>query len=263
MAHRPSPRQRCAELIAAQNEALGWGLSAAEQQRYVGRLTALMPHDDVSCDELRMLCLRYHFDHQLVESLQDQQHPRHEMHMRGWLLQAVRILHHAGLDWMDDGAVECDDLAQIAWAELSRALPSFQYASRFSTWAHQVVIRSVQRHLRDSRAKKRAGRPLSLDQTPDPPVPISERDHPEAQADASVLRALVDDVLCRHPDRRLALIFKLRQDDDQSIAKIGRHVRLSPQRVRALLTLIYELLRNDPSLRAWLADEDDQPGEMH
>src|SRR5262249_37742412 len=153
------------------------------------------------------LALHYHQDHALVQALLQHGHAQHDRAWNAWFGQVIPILRHAGLAWLDDAAIDLEDLAQAARAELARALPSFRYASRFSTWAHQVIVQSTQRFIRDRQALKRAGRPTSLEQTRVDDLPVRAADRPEAEAHARVLAALINDILIAQPDPRLAQIF--------------------------------------------------------
>jgi RNA polymerase sigma factor (sigma-70 family) len=225
-------------------------LGAAEQAAYVGELHHYLPSDP-SEQQLRALVLHYHLDHEQVQALLSYQHTQHDDAWRAWLAQAVAILRHAGLAWSDDTAIDVEDLAQITQAELARSLPSFRYGSRFSTWAHQVIVRSVQRHQRDRQARKRAGHPTALEQSHLEELPIRAVDQPDALAHARLLATLVDTILAAQPDPRLAHIFQLWAQVDLRIEEIGQHVRLSPSQVRVLLSRIRDILRHDPRIQDW------------
>src|SRR5215470_3270492 len=102
-----------------------------------------------------------------------------------------------------DALADSQDLVQMALEELIRALPSFRYASRFSTWAYTVIIRSAQRYLRDCNAAKRNGKPESLDQQPEWDLAFGAADSPEAHAQARALSRLINTLLDQHGDWRL------------------------------------------------------------
>lgn len=246
--------KRCRKVLALLNEEQGWKLSNATCDQYAEDIAARVSHHAINADNLRTIIVNYYLDHALVASLRDHQHPNHDAQLQAWLQQIVRILRHNGLAQSTDSAVDQEDFVQIAATALVKALPSFQYSSRFSTWAYQVIIQSIQRTIRDSNAKKRRVRPESLDRLLDTSLCSNEREHPEIYADASVLRDLVIHILQSHPDPRLAVIFVLKEEHDRPIAEIGGHVHVSPQRVRALLAVIRDTLRNDPLIQAWLAD---------
>ena len=171
--------------------------------------------------------------------------------------QVLAILRRAGLDWSDDQAIDIDDLAQVARMGLFKALPRYRYASRFSTWAYQVIIQCAQRYIRDLHAQKRAGRPQSLDQLPPVDTPIPPPEQPEHIVDAHMLMAHIDSVLATQPDPRLPAIFRLWAEEDQRVVTIGQHIQLSPSRVRALLHEIRVLLQQDPILQVWLTNSDE------
>ncbi|MBK9714778.1 MAG: sigma-70 family RNA polymerase sigma factor [Kouleothrix sp.] len=241
---------RCATMVAALDRELGWQIDADERRAYSHTLAQLLP---ARCPDaqLRNVALCYHLDHRLVEALADRRHAGHDDGWLSWMAQVVPILRHAGLSWSNDAALSLDDLAQIARTELARALPSFRYGSRFSTWAHQVIAHSVRAALRDSQAQKRAGRPGPLDQPAVLDVAIDQDDQPETIAQGHLLAAQIDAILAAQPDKRLAEIFRLWAYGDLRVEEIGRRVRLSQSQVRLLLSRIREILQHDPSISAW------------
>ncbi len=244
-------------LIALSAEC-GWGLSADEIERYLLSFSQLLP-DSCSESELRRVCNYYHADHQIVEALRNCYHQCHSERWIAWMHHAVEILRKVGLHWSSDSAVDSDDLAQVAQVALVSALPSFTYHSSFGTWAHTVVVQSVRCHIRDSRAKKRAQRPDSLDASPDLDILARDEDEPEQQAITSVLIDQIRAILTQRGDERLALIFHLWAVDDQSTEEIGKLIHLHPSRVRALLVHARTLLQQHPGLQTWLADIDTFP----
>jgi RNA polymerase sigma factor (sigma-70 family) len=153
--------------------------------------------------------------------------------------------------WSDDAAIDVDDLSQIARIELLRSLGSYRYASRFSTWVTQVVIRSVRCAIRDGRALKRHGRSLSLDQPGVPDAAISVAEAPDSVSGANLLAEQIDTVLSQSADARLARIFRLWAVADLSTAEIGALVKLHPSRVRALLLQARLALRQHPEIQTW------------
>lgn len=226
-------------------------LSLEEQQHaYTQAVTPLIR--DTSFDlVLQKLIVCYHKDHELVEALRWRTRLEHDRAWAEWTGQALAILRQKGIAWSADIATDGDDLAQVALTQLASALPSFRYASRFSTWAYSVIIHSVRRHLRDQNALKRSGRPLSLDQHPEIVALPSPVGRPEGAAETSVLAALIDEVLAGQPDQRLAQIFKLWAIEDLRPAQIGRRVHLSASRVRVVLAQARNLLRRQPAIQAW------------
>ncbi|MDQ2998922.1 MAG: sigma-70 family RNA polymerase sigma factor, partial [Chloroflexota bacterium] len=192
----------------------------------------------------------------LVQALLRREHAGHDAAWMVWFGHVLAILRHAGLAWSNDASIDLEDLAQVARAELARALPSFRYASRFSTWAHQVIVQSTQRYIRDRQALKRAGRPDSLEQLLAEEQPVIDKEQPDAEAEARVLAALIDTILSAQPDQRFAIIFRLWAQHDMRVEEIGQRVQLSPSQVRVLLKRIRELLQQHPSITTW---EDDQP----
>jgi RNA polymerase sigma factor (sigma-70 family) len=245
---------RCEAIVAALNEEEGWTLSAGELQAYRCDIPCYLP-DPCSESQIHMVATNYHRDHALVQTLLEPDHQQHTAAWTEWMPQVIRILQHAGLARSDDTAENSEDLTQVALMALVRALPHFRYASRFSTWAYQVIVQSVQRHLRDQRAAKRAVRADSLEQSGGYHVPIGEAEHPVLVAEAHVLAELIERLLAAQPDQRLVRIFRLWAYADARVEEIGQQVQLSPARVRILLNQIRDLLQHNPDIQAWLDSE--------
>lgn len=195
-------------VIMALSAERGWGLSTEDVERYTLALYSLLPDTCVE-SALRRVCSYYNADHQLVEALQSSSHAQHHECWIVWKNQVPEILRKAGLYWSNDNAVDRDDFAQVAQVALVASLKTFAYRSSFATWAHTVVVRSVRRHIRDSRMKKRAQRPDSFDASPDVDAPACNADEPEQQAANSVLIDQINTVLTQGGDERLAYIFQL------------------------------------------------------
>ncbi|HMQ34645.1 MAG TPA: sigma-70 family RNA polymerase sigma factor, partial [Chloroflexaceae bacterium] len=138
-----------------------------------------------------------------------------------------------------------------ALLELARSLPSYRYASRFSTWAYQVICRGVQRHLRDMAAKKRAAeieRGVDLMALA---MPTSEAEHPESQARGHALAALVERELSAALGPRNAAVFGLWAQEDHSAEMIGRQLGLSTARVYAIIAQARQYLRGLATIQHW------------
>lgn len=238
-------------VVSTCNDELAWGLRGDVVRRYAAELAAVLDGARAP-EELRAAALNYHADHDQVAALRDALHPAHARAWEGWMYQVVGVLRRAGMAWSDDPAIDVEDLAQVARADLARALPSYRYESRFSSWAYRVVVQSATRQIRRARAEKRAVRPASLDQAevsaliPDPAA------DPESIARARLLAERVAAVLSAQPDQRLLVIFQQWSLEERGTAEIGALVRLHPSRVRALLARAREALRADPAIRAWL-----------
>lgn len=243
---------RCGTLLSMLDRAFGWQLDGQTIHRYRSALASLLPPD---CSDmlLRRVIINYHSDHALLHALRDQTQPQHVEAWRSWMDQARRILQRNGLAWSSDGAVDSDDLVQVAHAELVRALPSFRYTSRFSTWAYQVIVQSVQRELRNSQAQKRAVRPDPLEAAA-PVLLFDERERPEQHATAALLIDQSLAVLAHGGDARLKRIFLLCVVADMRPEDVAPVLRLHPSRIRALLGEARQLLQNDPTLRLWNVD---------
>jgi len=251
--------ERCVAAVAALNLELGWECNEHARQAYSA---ALPQYLSSNCSEqrIRTAAVHYHQDHVLVQSLLTREHVQHDTAWSIWTRQVIPILRHAELAWSDDSAIDLEDLAQIARAELARALPSFRYASRFSTWAHQVIVWSVQRYIRSHQAVKRAGHLVSLEQILAADNPAIVMDWFESEAEARVLAVLIDNILSTQPDHRLVAIFRLRTEHDMRVEQIGQLIRLSPSQVRVLLKRICSLLQQNTTISTWC---DDSAGVGH
>lgn len=241
---------RCAAIVRCLAEEEAWRLSDEEQTALAERACAyLLPGS--SNAQVRAVVSNVRRDAKVVESLRCGERLGHCEAWSEWLRQARAILRHAGLDWARDEAVDLDDLAQIALLELTRSLPSYRYASRFSTWAYQVITRGVQRHLRDLSAEKRVG---DIDRGVDPTtleIPVVEKELPECRALDRALVALVEDELKVAMGRRNAEVFLLWVREDLSAETIGRKVGLSVARVHAIIAKARSHLREQTMIQHW------------
>lgn len=246
-------RKRCLAMIALLSHTNSWNLSEEEQQQYATEIAHLIP-DECQEQMLQRMIINYHADHEVIVQLRTMQHPQHDARWNTWIGRIAGIIRQAGFGWSNDPAIDIEDLAQIAQVELIRSIDGFAYQSRFSTWSYRVVVRSIQRFVRDSKAGKRGTRPDSLDHTANRDAPLRETDQPESQAAANVLAAHTLAILAQHNDR-LALIFKLWAIQDQRIEEIAEVVRLHPSRVRALLKQARTILLTHPDMQGWRPDQ--------
>jgi RNA polymerase sigma factor (sigma-70 family) len=240
-------------MVAALNDELGWHLEVERQRAYVAALLQYLPTSPPEM-ELRRVVIAYHHDHGLIRALCDHASPQYEAVWTQWCTQVIRILRHQGLGAPGDALTDTQDLAQTALEELVRALPSYRYASRFSTWAYTVISRSAQRYLRDRYAAKRSSKSESLEWQHELELALGAADSPEAQSEARALSGLIAALLDSHGDRRMAEMFRLWAIEDQRLADIARRMRLSPARVSVMIEQICQLLRQDPAILAWLGD---------
>jgi RNA polymerase sigma factor (sigma-70 family) len=246
---------RCLAAVEECNATLRWGLEPAACQRYADAITPCLAAA-ATADQIHDVVANYHADHQAVAALRDARQSGHEQAWREWMHQALLILRRAGLAWSSDQAIDSDDLAQIARAELVRALPSYRYQSRLYIWANRVVVQIARRHLRDSRRSKRAARPDSLDQLVEiEEAPPDAAHDTEAIVHTRQLYSLIMTILAEQADQRLGYLFHLWAVEDRRSAEIGALVQLHPSRVRALLQQIRQLLRDHPAIRAWQEGE--------
>jgi RNA polymerase sigma factor (sigma-70 family) len=246
---------RYTKLIAALNADMGWGLSASQQRAYLAGLLQHPPRTDEE-EHLQRQIENYHKDHHLVWSLRDRSHPQHDDAWTKWVVQTMRILQHRGLGTACDFAVSLDDLAQVALDALIGALPSYRYESRFSTWAHTVITRSVLRYLKSARVRK-ASATTSLDQQPDGGDFLLGQRHDSTSIEVLVEEHTLRDVLYRalheHPDKRMVNIFQLRAQG-QRLADIGKQFQpaISASRVCVLLDQGCQFLREHPEVQQWI-----------
>jgi RNA polymerase sigma factor (sigma-70 family) len=241
-------------MIRRLSQELGWNLREEQIQHYAA---VLSPHFSKSQSDvtLRTIVTNYHLDHAAVEALMQANHQQHLAQWNDWMSAVLRILSREGLNWTTDPAITSDDLAQIALMELAHSIHSFHYHSRFSTWAYGVIVRSVQRSIRDSRALKRAQRPDSLDQLTDSEALIRFEDHPETIGVAQLLVEQALAILAAQPDQRLKDIFELWAIEDTKVDEIGKLFKLHPSRIRALLQQARQMLREHPTIQTWQPDK--------
>jgi RNA polymerase sigma factor (sigma-70 family) len=245
-------QSRCLAQICRLSREVPWDLSVAEAETLASRVLPYVSAD-MSDIKLTQTIRAYVEDHELVDSLRYNDHPRHHEAWELWHKQVAAILGHANLLWSRDYAVDDDDLVQIACAELAQALPRFRYASRFSTWARTVVVQRIQRHVRDSMAIKRAQRPESLDsEAVDASVLLDTAEPVEAQVETDALYRLIDDLLADQSEQRLQTIYRLWIQQDKRIEDIGALMHVHPSRIRQLIGQMRRFLREHPDLRAWL-----------
>lgn len=241
---------RCVTTVGRLVESEQWSLSTDEQAALATQARRFLAEDS-SDAQIRIVLLNMYRDQDTVEALRCCDQLNHAAAWSEWLGQAQAILRHARLDWARDESVDLDDLAQIALLELTRSLPNYRFASRFSTWAYQVITRGVQRHLRDMAAQKRA---VEIDRDVNllgRAVPISERDLPENLVQGEALLALVERELSIALGSRNATVFQLWAQADYSAEMISRRVGLSTARVHAIIAQARQYLRGQPTIQHW------------
>jgi RNA polymerase sigma factor (sigma-70 family) len=240
------------ELVAACNADEGWRLTQQQCEYYATEL-AQIAAPDLPQRMRRDIAHNYHHDHRMVAALRNAQHAEHAARWNRWMQQVRRILHYKGFARSSDRAIDDDDLVQIALLALQGALPTYAYRSTFKVWTYSVVVRTLQKQLRDSLRQRRAVRPASLDQliTRDPDYAPPAADGIEANAYLRTFYAEIQRVLAAHPERRLSYLFHLAYIEDRRLSDIGALVQLPPARVRVLLQQARKVLHTDPAIRAW------------
>lgn len=242
-------QNRCRRLIVVCAAERGWALDPPTIERYITALTPLL--EDLDAELQRSVVINYHQEHPILAALSDHSHPDYAVGWEGWAVQTFAVLRRAGVEWSHDQALATEDLVQEALADLARALPSFRYQSRFSSWAFSVLVQSARRQIRFSNAQRRAGRPDSLQQLSDDQEPIEPIAYHEHTTTTRLLVAQIDAVLGEHRDDRLVRIFRLWALEDRTSAEIGALVQLHESRVRALLKQARTHLQAHPAIRAW------------
>lgn len=241
-------------ILSELNQRQLWGLTQADQERYLDQLKHNLT-DTYSDQLLESILYNYHHDHLIVAKLRTGQDFDYN-DWQEWMQNVRTALAHNGLDWSSQPASSREDLVQIALIGLLEALPSYGYRSRFKTWAYTVFLRSVQQHLRKFQASKRKGHTLSLDQATNDEQTIPQlADHitidPADQMLVSSLQSLIYSILQKHPDQRLAAIFHLAEEADRTVTEIGRRFQLSPARISDLLKQARQLLQQDQKIHDW------------
>jgi RNA polymerase sigma factor (sigma-70 family) len=245
-------QDRLLSLITTLNAEHGWALAPDDCTRYAAALSPLIA--DLPPEQWPAVVANYHADHDLVAALRDERHPEHAQAWERWAGQVLGVLRRTGRDWSRDNATSTDDIAQIARAELVRALPGYHYRSRFSSWAFSVIARCARDQIRYARARRRTGDTVSLQALAEDRLPADPRELHERAARTRLLAERIAAVLDAHPDRRLRRIFQLWAVEERTSSEIGALINLHESRVRALLARARELLRADPALRDWAED---------
>jgi RNA polymerase sigma factor (sigma-70 family) len=241
---------RCQATLTTCDSELGWGLSPADRYRYAAAVCALLL-PGASGTLIRDVTVNYHADHALVEALRDARRPEHNAAWAEWMHRTMGVLRANGFGRSDNTLLDPADLVQVANAALVRALPTYRYQSRFSSWAFRVIVQSARNELRAALAQKRAAQPASLDQLAEGDHPADSRSRDEERANSQLLVGMVRGILAAHPNERLGRIFLLWALADQRVADIGALLQLHPTRVRALLREARALLQNSHAIREW------------
>lgn len=254
--------QRCLRLATQLNGEQGWALPAQSLQRYAAYIASHSPGIEAMSDTRACAILRYyHQEHALVEALLDPANPQHAARWEDWARQALRLLatKTAGARRSDADVVDIEDLTQEALQDLWRGLPHFSYQSSLQTWAFTVISNCLARHYRGLQTQKRGALPppRSLDSllASGDSLTDSSTPPPDDMASSRVLADLVHQVLRQHPDRRVATIFHMWANEEQTLRLIGDQLDLSTARVHALLRQAIDLLRSRQEIQHW--------GEQH
>lgn len=249
--------QRYLELIAQLNVEQRWDLSPQEQGRYVERLAVLyVDGDHVDDAKLGVIARNYHADHALVEALVDSDDPEHAIRWEEWKRHALGIVRAklGGGQHLDGAVTGVEDLVQEALHDVWRGLGSFRYQSRFSTWAFMVVSHCLVRQYRALQTQKRYGavQAQSLEALPALGETVADPSAaPDQVAVGRALHTFVQHLLAQESDHRLALVFHLWANEDQTLRMIGEQLHLSAARVHALLTQALALVRDTVWDQGW------------
>lgn len=236
---------------------MGFAAAHPAALRTAGRRLLQRCHDHRRCAALRYVQY-YHTEHALVEALRDAHHPDHAARWAEWTRHTLHILkaRAGGLDRGATLATSLDDLVQEALYDLWRGVRTYQYRSRFQTWAFTVISNCFTRHRRARQAHKRSALPEAQSLEMLLAVGASIRDDtsllPDEAALGATLAALAEQVLAQQPDQRLRVIFQLWAYEEQPLRTIGERLNLSVTRVHVLLVQALSLLRKELAIQDWV-----------
>jgi RNA polymerase sigma factor (sigma-70 family) len=242
---------RCRAVILMLNLRERWGLTDEEIDTYVEQITDQVPHA-ILATSLEIVASHFHADHKLVAALRNEQNPDHGAVWKKITSDITRIIRFKNLDRSPDRAVELTDVIQVAQVELARAIGNYHYKSSLRTWLQSVTIQRLRRYHRDNSAAKRSAQLEPLEDATEQ----VEGESIEPQIMASELEAEIQRKLSAQQGERVARIFHMRMIDELSAQEVGERVNLHPSRVRTLLRLALELLKNDADIRSWNSEED-------
>lgn len=245
-------QQRLLSLMAELNKEHQWGLPLRLQEEYVNDIIQKGYVTDDEDQQLTDLIS----DYRLVKVLRDNQDPCYEVAWEHWMRQVVPILKRSSFYRINDAMSDIDDIAQNAREALIKALPKFEFRSKFSTWVFQVVTYSVLRLARDTQAGKRAQRPSTLDEVSEKHLVSTDDQKMQDEIDYRAMYELAVTILEQQSDKRFRTIFDGRMND-ASINELAAQLCISSQRVRALVKQIRKILDENPSWRDWFEPEDD------
>jgi RNA polymerase sigma factor (sigma-70 family) len=155
---------------------------------------------------------------------------------------------------VQDPALDSEDVRQVALIELMHALPSYRYASRFSTWAYSVVVQRARRFLRDRTAQKRTATIVSYELRPPREVGSDTYLQPAAIVEGAMLHSMIDRILSDLYGPRMVTIFNYWARNDMGISQISKLMQISPSRVHALIHTARGALQHHPAIQAWVRD---------
>ncbi len=258
MTDREPIHTACAEMIATLNQQYGWDLDEPARRRYEEELVPLL--SDTRPEDLRQRVQWYHFDHQRVAALRDASRAGHQEAWEETHHRVTLTLKGNGFGDYSNGAIDFEDLVQIALADFSASLSRFRFGSQLATWLHVVALNSARRTLRGQKARRRTAVLVPLDHPSSEEIAIPSTDQPEALADYRLLLEVIAAILQNHGDGRRPRIFQLWALEDQRLADIGKIMGLSKSRVSTLLEESRILLREALHQRRWI-DEDNRDAD--
>jgi RNA polymerase sigma factor (sigma-70 family) len=226
----------------------GWGLTSEQVETYVVQLLRHVPAHSLEA-QMEQIVSYFHADHKQVAALTDQRSLEHRDAWAWVEREIARVAKIKGLSWSRDRIVEISDLVQTVVTEIVRSLGDYRFESSLRTWLHGVTVRRLRRFHRDSSAAKRAGQIEPIDAAAEQALEWGLSEQPIM---ASLLAAEITRVLSITGDKRYARIFLMHTVGDMSSNEIGQRLRLHPSRVRALLKIARDLLRQNPGLRSWV-----------
>jgi RNA polymerase sigma factor (sigma-70 family) len=254
--------QHVLRLIADANQMYHWQLSLAAQQQYAQHIAVLINQQHLNDAQISVIINNYHQEHAFVAALLNEEY---EQYATAWEMvkQQVRriLISKDAYSLMGDQALDVEDLVQETILNIWHGLPSFRYQSRLQTWVFTLASNCLNRTVRARRAQKRALLPTTeslelLEAEQGETLADTTNDTPAEEAQYDALAELVHSILARQPDQRLEKVFQLWAVEDQTLRTIGKRLELSVGRVHGLLAQAHRLLRTDPTLQRWQANEE-------
>lgn len=146
---------------------------------------------------------------------------------------------------------DLEDLVQVVFLELCRALPGFRGESSLSTFVGGITVRVARRTLRRTAWQRRRGEWPEID-------PPSEAPGADAQYEARVQLRRLHVYLAEVPERK-RIAFLLWAVDGRTAEEVAAMTRCTlataRKRIYDVRKQLRERARHDPALQEWVAEE--------